>query len=60
MVKIIHTVEFKNLYKNYIEKKPEIIENVENNSKIIRRVYQHLYADIVGIFFFLIYSFFRS
>ena len=52
MVKIIHTVEFKNLYKNYIEKKPEIIENVENNSKIIRRVYQHLYADIVGIFFF--------
>ena len=51
VVKIIHTVEFKNRYENYIEKKPEIIETVENNYKIIRRVYQHLCADIVDIFF---------
>ena len=51
VVKIIHTVEFKNPYENYIEKKPEIIENVENNSKIIIRVYQHLYADIADTFF---------
>ena len=51
VVKIIHTVDFKNPYENYIEKKPEIIENVENNSKIIIRVYQHLYADIADTFF---------
>ena len=49
--KIIHAVEFKNLYQNSINKKPEIIETVENNYKIIRRVYQHLYADVIDIFF---------
>ena len=48
--KIIHTVEFKNLCQNSIDKKPEIIETVENNYKIIRRVYQHFYVDIVDIF----------
>ena len=34
--KIIHAVEFKNPYENYIEKKPEIIETVENNFKYLK------------------------
>ena len=50
MEKIIHAVEFKNPYENSIEKKPEIVETVENNYRIIIRVYQHLYADIADIF----------
>ena len=54
--KIIHSVEFKNPYENYIEKKPEIIETVKNNYKTIRRVYQHVYTDIEDIFFEYIYS----
>ena len=56
MEKIIDAVEFKNPYENSIDKKPEIIENVEKNFKIIIRVYQHLYADIVDIFFEYIHS----
>ena len=48
--KIIHSVEFKNLYENSIEKKPEIIETVENNYKITIRVYQHVYGDTADIF----------
>ena len=56
MEKIIDAVEFKNPYENSIDKKPEIIENVEKNFKIIIRVYQHLYADIVDIFFKYIHS----
>ena len=59
MEKIIHGVEFKNPYENSMEKKPETIQTVENNYRTIRRVYQHLYADIADIFF-RIYSFFRS
>ena len=54
--KIIHAIEFKNPYENSIDKKPEIIETVENNYKIIIRVYQHLYADVVDIFFQYIHS----
>ena len=56
MEKIIDAVEFKNPYENSIDKKPEIIKNVEKNFKIIIRVYQHLYADIVDIFFEYIHS----
>ena len=56
MEKIIDAVEFKNPYENSIDKKPEIIENVEKNFKIIIRVYQHLFADIVDIFFEYIHS----
>ena len=56
MEKIIDAVEFKNPYENSIDKKPEIIENVEKNFKIIIRLYQHLYADIVDIFFEYIHS----
>ena len=33
--KIIHSVEFSNPYENLIEKKPEIIETVESNYRII-------------------------
>ena len=54
--KIIHAVEFKNLYENSIEKKPEIIDTVESNYRIIRRVYQHLFADIADILFEYIHS----
>ena len=56
MQKIIHAVEFKNLYENSIEKKPEIIDTIENNYRIIRWVCQHLYADIANMFFEYIYS----
>ena len=48
---IIHSVEFKNWYKNSVEKKRKIIETVEIKYKIIIRVYQNLYADIADIFF---------
>ena len=40
--KIIHNVEFKNPYNIETEKKPEIIETVESNYKVARRVYQQL------------------
>ena len=48
--KIIHAVEFKNPYGNSMEKKPERIDSVGNNYRIIRWVYQHLYADTADIF----------
>ena len=54
--KIIHAVEFKNPYENCIEKKSEIIDTVESNHRIIRRVYQHPYAVIADIFFEYIHS----
>ena len=38
--KIIHGVEFTNLYATSIEQKPEIIDTLESNYRIIRRVYQ--------------------
>ena len=48
--KIIHGIEFKNPYNIKTEKKPEIIETVENNYKIARRVYQQLRQDISELF----------
>ena len=54
--KIIHSVEFKNPYENSIEKNPEIIDIVESNYRVIRRVNQHLYSDIADIFFEYIHS----
>ena len=54
--KIIHSVEFKNAYENSIEKNPEIIDIVESNYRVIRRVNQHLYSDIADIFFEYIHS----
>ena len=43
--KIIHGVEFQNPYNTPVEKKPEIIETVESNYRVIRRVYQHLWVN---------------
>lgn len=43
-------VEFTNPYNTSIEKKPAIIETVESNYKVIRRVYQHFWVDIAKIF----------
>ena len=54
--KIIHGVEFQNPYENSIEKKPEIIEIVEKNYRIIIRVYQYLFTEIADIFLEYIYS----
>ena len=54
--KIIDTVEFKKSYENSIEKNPEIIDTVQNNYRIIRRAYQHLYADIADIYLEYIHS----
>ena len=49
--KIIHGVEFKNSYNTEIEKKKlEIIETVEHNYKIVRRVYQQLWLDVSELF----------
>ena len=54
--KIIHDVEFQNPYENSIEKKLEIIETVEKNYKIIRRVYQYLFIEVADIFLDYIHS----
>ena len=54
--KIIHAVEFANPYENSVEKKPEIIETVESNYRIIKRAYQYLYTNIADIFFEFIHS----
>ena len=56
MEKIIHGVEFQNSYKNSIEKKLEIIETVEKNYKIIRRVYQYFSTKVADIFLEYIHS----
>ena len=43
-------------YKYSIEKKLEIIETVDGNYRISRRVYRHLYGDINDIFIEYIHS----
>ena len=48
--KIIHGVEFNNPYNIEIEKKPDIVETVESNYRVARRVYQHLWIDISELF----------
>ena len=48
--KIIHGVEFENFYQSNPEKKPEIMETIESNNRIARRVYQHLYYDLAELF----------
>ena len=47
---LIHGVEFKNPYKIEVENKPEIIEIVEHNYRVARRVYQQLWVDISELF----------
>ena len=56
MENIIHAVESANPYENSVEKKTEIIEAVESNYRVIRRVYQYMYADIADIFLEFIHS----
>ena len=46
--KIILGVEFENAY--HQEKKPEILETIEGNYKVARRVYQYPYFDIADLF----------
>ena len=46
--KIILVVEFENSYQK--EKKPEILETIEGNYKVARRVWQYLYFDIADLF----------
>ena len=48
--KIIHSVEFKNPYNIETDKKPEIIETIKSNDRVVRRVYQQLYMDISELF----------
>ena len=54
--KIIHSIEFSNPYEDPTEKKAEIIETVESNYKISRRVYQALFIDIADSFIEYIHS----
>ena len=46
--KIILGVVFENAYQQ--EKKPEILETIEGNYKVARRVYQYPYFDIADLF----------
>ena len=48
--KVIHGIEFQNPYNITTEKDPEIIETVERDYKIARRVYQKLWIDISELF----------
>ena len=49
--KTIHGVEFENVYQSNPEKYPEIMETIESNYKVARRVHQYLYYDIAEHFF---------
>ena len=48
--KIIYGAEFESLYKSNSEKKPEIMNTIEANYRIARRVYQQLHQDISELF----------
>ena len=48
--KIIHGIEFENLYATNFERKPEIMSTIERNYRISRRVYQQLYLDTAELF----------
>ena len=54
--KIIHEIEFNNPYNISSEKKAEIIDTVEKNYRISRRVYQSLFVDIADSFIEYIHS----
>ena len=49
-------VEFENMYDTHPEEKPEIMETLESNYKVARRVYQQLYYDIAELFYEYIQS----
>ena len=48
--KIIHGIEFKNLYKTDSENKPEILSTIERNYRVARRVYHQLHNDTSELF----------
>ena len=48
--KLIHSVEFEDLYATNPERKPEILYLMEKNYRILRRVYQQLHIDITELF----------
>ena len=54
--KIIHRVEFENFYQSNPEQKPEMIDTIESNYRVARRVYQHLYLDVAELFYEYIHS----
>ena len=54
--KIIHGVEFENFYRANPEQKPEMIDTIESNYVVARRVYQHLYLDVAELFYEYIQS----
>ena len=49
--KLIQNIKFKYHYQNSTEKPPEIIETIESNYKVNRRVYQSFFSDIAENFF---------
>ena len=55
--KIIHDIEFENLYATDSERKPEIMSMIEGNYRIAREVYQQLHLDIIELFAEFIRSF---
>ena len=56
MEKIIHEVEFENFYRSNPDQKPEMIDTIESNCNVARRVYQHLYLDVAELFYEYIQS----
>ena len=54
--KLMYNIKLKDHYANSTDKNPEIIETVENNHKVIGRVYQSLFLDIAESFFEYIHS----
>ena len=48
--KIIHGIEFNNPYDISSKKTPDIIDKVEKNYRISRRVYQSLFVDVADSF----------
>ena len=48
--KIIHRIEFENLYATNSERKPEIMSTIERNYRIARRIYQQLHIDTAELF----------
>ena len=48
--KIIHGIEFENIYATDSERKPETMSMIEGNYRIARRVYQQLYLDSAELF----------
>ena len=54
--KLIHNIAFKGNYQSSTEKNPKIIETIEKNYKVNRRMYQSLFSDITESFFEYIHS----